>query len=56
MKLSKNIIKAMAIEDMRRWILKFVSGRSLARDYDEETQEMYSDYIKKMQEKIIKEL
>ena len=35
MKLSKNIIKAMAIEDMHRWIFKFVSGRSLARDYDE---------------------
>lgn len=56
MKLSKNIIKAMAIEDMHRWILKFISGRSLARDYDEETQEMYNNYIKKMQERIIKEL
>lgn len=56
MKLSKNIIKAMAIEDMHRWIFKFVSGRSLARDYDEETQELYCNYIKKMQERIIKEL
>lgn len=56
MKLSKNIIKAMAIEDMHRWIFKFVSGRSLEREYDEETQEMYNNYIKKMQERIIKGL
>lgn len=56
MKISKNIIKAMAIEDMHSWILKFVSGRSLAREYDEETQELYSSYIKKLQERIIKEL
>lgn len=56
MKLSKNIIKAMAIEDMHYWILKFTSGRNLVKRYDEEAQELYNDYIKKMQEKIIKDL
>ena len=56
MKLSTKIIKAMAIEDMHYWIMKFTNRRNLTKRYNEETQEIYDNYIKKMQEKIIKEL
>jgi hypothetical protein len=55
MKLSKNIIKAMAIEDMYYWINNFEKDGSIEK-YDEETQETYWNYINKIKERIFKEL
>ena len=55
MKISKKIIKAMSIEDMYYWITNFESSRTLSQ-YDDETQETYWNYIKKIQERILKEI
>ena len=55
MKLSKNIIKAMATEDMYFWINGFKNDGDINK-YDEETQETYWNYINKMKERIFKEL
>lgn len=58
MKISKNIIKAMAIEDMYIWISNFESSRTLERydDDTEETVEIYWSYIDKIKQRIFKEL
>ena len=58
MKLSKNIIKAMAIEDMYIWISNFESSRTLERyaDDTEEIVEIYWSYIDKIKQRIFKEL
>jgi len=55
MKLSKNIIKAMAIEDMYKWISNFESRR-IVNEYNDEIQDTYWKYINKIKERIIKEL
>ena len=48
MKLSKNVIKAKAIEDMYSWILKFKNDGSIYK-HEKEDQETYWEYIKKIQ-------
>ena len=55
MKLSKNIIKAMAVEDMYKWIDNFENDGTIDK-YSEEVQTIYWDCISKMQERIFKEL
>ena len=55
MKLSKNIIKAMAIEDMYYWITHFESNRGI-NTYNDETQETYWNYINKIKERLLKEI
>lgn len=55
MKISKNIIKAMAIKDLYLWIDNFENDGSI-NEYGEEEKEIYWDYIKKIQKKMIKEL
>ena len=55
MKLSKNIIKAMAIKDMYKWVTNFKNDGSINKQ-DKEVQEAYWECIIKIQNKIIKEL
>lgn len=54
-KITKKIVKAMAIEDMYAWIMNFENNGPI-NNYDEEAKNVYWDYIKKMQDRIIKEL
>ena len=55
MKVSTSVIKALAIGDMVDWITKFKSTKDF-NGYDDEAKEKYFEYIKKIQEKILKEL
>ena len=53
--ISKKIIKAMAIQDMYKWIENFENDGEIEK-YDDETQKIYWNCIKSMQEKLYKEL
>lgn len=55
MKISKRIVKAMAIEDMYKWVTNFKTDRRI-NNQDKEVQEAYWECIIKIQNKIIKEL
>jgi hypothetical protein len=56
MKVSKSVLKAFAIEDMVQWVLSFKIKRNFADEYGQETQEFYEEKIKKIQDKILREL
>ncbi len=56
MKISKSVINAFAIEDMVQWVLSFKIKRNFADDCDKEVQELYEQKIKKLQNKILREL
>lgn len=55
MKVTKKIIKAMAIEDMYRWISNFENNGEID-EYDEEMQKVYWSCIERMQERLYKKL
>lgn len=55
MKLSTNIIKSMAVGDMVDYLTQYSTGRDF-KNYTDADQEKYWEYIRKMQEKILKEL
>lgn len=55
MKVSANVIKALAIGDMVSWVSNFENDGEID-NYDQEIQDKYWEYIKKLQEKILKEL
>ena len=55
MKVSTNIIKALAVGDILDWVIKFQTKRDFS-NYDEQSQEKYNEYIQKLKEKILREL
>ena len=54
-KIPNRVIKAMALEDMYSYIMNFENNGPI-NNYDEEAKNVYWDYIKKIQDRIIKEL
>ena len=55
MKLSTNVIKAMAISDFMSWVAAFTPNRDLT-EFDEESQQKYKECIEKIITKIYKEV
>ena len=55
MKVSTNIIKALAIGDLLDYITRYQPKRDFS-EYDSETQEKYNEYIQKLKQRILKEL
>lgn len=55
MQISTNVIKALAVGDMVDWITQFSTERDF-KNYDDEAQEKYWEYIKRFQKKILREL
>lgn len=55
MRLSNNVVKAMAVGDMCTWISKFKPDNQIYQ-YDEETQKKYQEYIERIVAKIYREL
>lgn len=56
MKVSKKIINSLAVGDMVEWVCSFKIKRDLAKEAGQDAQEFYNEKIKKLQEKILKEL
>lgn len=56
MKVSKKIINSLAVGDIVEWIFNFKIKRNLVEEYGEEAQEFYEEKIRKLQQKILKEL
>lgn len=55
MKVSTNIIKALAVGDMLDHVIKFQTKRDFS-EYGSEAQEKYNEYIQKLKQRILKEL
>lgn len=55
MKVSTNVVKALAVGDMLDWVVKFQPKRDFS-NYDQQSQEKYNEYIEKLKARILKEL
>lgn len=55
MVMSGKAIRAQAVVDMNNWILNFEPS-AVAKKYDEHIREVYSNEIKKLQIKLLKDL